>query len=431
MRDTRQGNRDTPPPAWLRALVTLLVAGSCSQFAYALHPRKGPFVGYLEMASVGVLILWGVWVLATSRLRYLKGPPWSLWAFLAVAVLSLANATSLKAGAVEVAQYALYFVALYMLFADIADSSGRWLWYALGVGTLVATAVAFVQLLSGAEPIKVAGLTANRNVHSAFLAFALPLVWAWGCSLWPRREAWAVFVLVTLALLTMLGAPHVWIAIVAIAWVSAVLLRPGFWPATTPVVVLVLAANFVSPVHRTCNLEELLNPWETGDVYKLLREVGATEHQPLLKKRWLEWWPGLAMIADNPLLGVGAGNYQLNIGRPDYWGYLPNAKKTEPDTNNLYLVLGGSLGLAGLVAFVAVLVRFTALAVSGARRRDPMMTGLAAALVSLAVANLFTALLVRGVTVAWVAALAAIERAAGGQASEGGQDGPNIYNGAR
>jgi len=125
------------------------------------------------------------------------------------------------------------------------------------------------------------------------------------------------------------------------------------------------------------------------------------------------------MIADNPLLGVGAGNYQLNIGRPDYWGYLPNAKKTEPDTNNLYLVLGGSLGLAGLVAFVAVLVRFTALAVSGARRRDPMMTGLAAALVSLAVANLFTALLVRGVTVAWVAALAAIERAAGGQASEG------------
>jgi len=407
MTQTHEAARSSETPAWVRGLAFLLVAASCSQLAYALHPRKGPFIGYLELAAVGALGAWGLWVLSTGRLRVLRWPPWPIWAFMAVAVLSLGGATSPRASVVEIVQYALYLIGLYVLFLDAGRGGLDWLGPAACVAVALATAAALAQLAGGREPMQVAGLTMDRNVHSAFLAFLLPLVWAWGCRWWPRPAGVAIAVLVTAALVTMLGPPHVWIAVAAIAWVSAVLLERRQWSAAAAVVGLAILVNFASPVHRGCNVDELVNPWETGDVYKLLREVGASEDQPLMKKRWLEWWPALAMIADNPLVGVGAGNYQLNVGQPEFWGYLPNAKKTEPNTNNLYLVVGGSMGLAGLAALMAVFITFIRLAAAGARDRDPLMVGVAASLVALAVASVFTALLVRGAAVAWVALMAA------------------------
>jgi hypothetical protein len=118
------------------------------------------------------------------------------------------------------------------------------------------------------------------------------------------------------------------------------------------------------------------------------------------------------MIADNPALGVGAGNYQLNIGQPHYWGYLPNAKKTEPNSNNLYLVLGGTLGLGGLAAFLAMMGTHLSLAAARAGDKEALMVGVTGALGALLVANVFTALLVRGACVGWVALMAAAARKA-------------------
>jgi O-antigen ligase len=149
-----------------------------------------------------------------------------------------------------------------------------------------------------------------------------------------------------------------------------------------------------------------MNPWETGSVYKLMRDATASQDLPLAKKRWLEWYPALAMIADRPVLGVGAGNYQSKIGMAEYWGYLPNAKKTEPDTNNLYLVTGGSLGLGGLVCLIGLLVYHMELPGPAAGRGDPLAVGLVAAIGVLAAANVFTALLVRGAAVGWVLLMA-------------------------
>lgn len=395
-----------PAPAWVSWLAALLVAGSFSQLAYAIHPRRGPFVGYLEVAAVVVLLIWGAWVIGSGRLRALRWPPWPAWALVGVALLSLGEAVNIKAGAVEVVQYALYFLALYVFFVD-AFAGRPWLAVkAFLVGTGLAAGLALGQMLSGAAPMTVRGLAGNRNVHSALLAVVLPLLWAPACANWPRLRFWLASIGLTLAAVTMLGPPHVWVALVAMAWVAGALIGGDWWKAVLPVGAMVLLVNFSSPLHRACNVDEFMNPWETGDVYKLLREAGVTGQTALVKKRWLEWYPALAMIAERPLLGVGAGNYQLNIGRAEYWGYLPNAKKTEPDTNNLYLVIGGSTGLGGLASLLALLAYHVRAVRRRAEKGDVLAVGLTASLTALLVVNVFTALLVRGAAVGWTALLA-------------------------
>jgi len=120
----------------------------------------------------------------------------------------------------------------------------------------------------------------------------------------------------------------------------------------------------------------------------------------------------LKMLADNPLLGVGAGNYQLRIG--EYYGLLPDVKKSEPDTNNLYLVVAGSMGLAGLVSLVALLSYFWRLAGGLWLRVETdwergLAAGLAGSIGAMVAANFFTSLLVRGTGLVMILVVALIE----------------------
>lgn len=395
-------------PAWLSALAAALVAGSCSQLAYALHPRTGPFVGYLEVVAVIVVGIWGVWRLSRRGLTGLRWPPWPVWALIVIAALSAFNAVSLKAAGVEIAQLLLYFVALYVLFCEAFTGKETLVAGAASVAVGVGALAALAQMgNAAADPMQVRGLAGNRNIYSAFMAFMLPLPWAWACWRWPGRGAWLAGGAVGAAMLTMFGPPHVWIAIVVLTGIAAWIMRQHWWRLAAPVLGVVIVANFACPALRACNVDEFLNPWETGNVYKLLREAGADDQTRLVKKRWLEWWAALAMIADKPLLGVGVGNYQKNIGMAEYWGYMPNAKKTEPDTNNLYLVIAGSMGLPGLAALLAMLALFIRRATRAWREGAGWLAaGVAGALVSWACVNVFTATLVRGAAVALVALLA-------------------------
>ncbi len=389
-------------------LAGLLLAGSCSQLSYALHPRKGPFIGYVEIVAAAVVLVWGIHALVARRLRGLAWPPWPIWALLAVAVLSVGKATSVKSAGVEIAQYLLYFIALYAFLAEALRQREAVLVAGASMGLAVSAVVALAQMFTGTDAMQISGLAANRNVYSAICAILLPLPWAWACRQWPSVRSWLAAAACSIVLLTMLGPPHVWIALLVLVWLAAAMLKNQWHKLAGPVVAAVIAVNFLSPLHRSCNVDELLNPWETGNVYKLLREAGAQEDIKLVKKRWLEWWPAVAMIADQPVLGVGVGNYQLNIGLPAYWGYVPNAKKTEPDTNNLYLVTGGSMGLAGLAALLAVFAYFYARARRAWQEDEAWVwAGIAGALAALVCVNFFTATLVRGAAIAWAGLFAA------------------------
>ena len=83
---------------------------------------------------------------------------------------------------------------------------------------------------------------------------------------------------------------------------------------------------------------------ENGERYK---DIEGTKH---IKNRYLEMQAAINLISEHPLLGVGAGNFQKDIG--SYYKELPKVNTAEPGQNNGYLVIGTTLGIIGLVSFI-------------------------------------------------------------------------------
>ena len=210
----------------------------------------------------------------------------------------------------------------------------------------------------------------------------------------------------------MLAGPQFWWLVIVLAAMSA--LRGsrtlGLYMLGAAVFFAVMIPAL--PKTRTAVFGELADPIERGEAFKVITMPGEVA-PPLVKKRWLEWQPVLTMLGENLLLGVGVGNYQLNVGESSYYGSLPNAKKSEPDTNSLYLVIASSMGLIGLVALVAFMGYFV-----GASRKlwrtagDHWALGLAAGMAgsawAIAIANIFGSLFVRGNSLIWALLFAMI-----------------------
>jgi O-antigen ligase len=220
----------------------------------------------------------------------------------------------------------------------------------------------------------------------------------------------------------MLAPPHFWLLAGILCWMAYV--RGGrARHVVLPAIVALAAITTLVPRNHECNVTQLLDAQERGELYKLeipdsggappASPEGAPSPQVIVKKRWLEWQPALAMLAENLPLGTGAGSYQRNIGEAQYYGMLPNVKKAEPDTANLYLVVGASMGLAGLVSLIAFLLHFWAKAVrlwlaAGSPVERGLAAGLQGALVGIVLANIFTSLFVRGVSIVWAVVLAMV-----------------------
>lgn len=399
----------------------------------------------------------------SRRLARVTWPPLPFWAWLVVAILSAAGAESLTAAAMEIVQLGLYFGVIYMLFANVLidTSRQRQAVRVLLLATTVALLFGLVQYVQatssnqvfrsldrnadevitadempfagagrgeqlaarlkqadtnkdgqvtqeefGAGPQRVRAFFQSRSAYSGFLALVLPLFF--GLTLWSElswERYWSA-ALIVLGGLTILAPPVIWVLAVVLIVMSAT------WSRSVLTAKVALAAVAFMAVTLTCAplnrqvLRETLNPYEEGPIYKLMLTEGedAAQQGPLVKKRWIEWLPALNMLGDRFVFGVGAGNYQLGIGQ--YYGYLPNVKKTEPDTNNLYLVTAGSMGFAGLICLVAFLGYFWRLAgnlwMHGQGPWDRALAcGLYGACLALLTVNLFTSVFVRGTALAW------------------------------
>ena len=158
--DTAEKPTSGPADRWLWPAIVLLIIVAPSQFSYALHPKHGPFILYADVLAGALFVWWAITVLARGRSPFGKAtgdkwresggsltpgpspsqrrlgrggngsdkiilPPTAIWALLGVAVLSAAGATSLKSAAVEIAQLALYFVAVFSMFANMLRSQHR------------------------------------------------------------------------------------------------------------------------------------------------------------------------------------------------------------------------------------------------------------------------------------------------------------------
>ncbi len=402
-------------PEWLYRLVLLLIVIAPTQFAYALDPKHGPYIAYADVLCAIVVGLWLLWRLSARTGKRLLWPPVAVAGLLLAALLSAGVAESLKAVGVEIAQIALYFVAAYMLFADVLTTRSRIraALIALSIPTAINIIVAAYQYFTADDVMEVAGLLSNRNLYSAYMAMVLPI--GFGIMLWLRtpRLQWLIALGTAAAILTMLSTPTVWIAILVIAALTRLAHREAAKLAIG-VLFTITVAIIIIPRNHHATVGELLDPQERGHMYKLAEEVTPDgEAVYVVKKRWLEWKPALNMMAENFVTGVGAGNFQLNIGRSEYYGFLPNVKKSEPDTNNLYLVVGSTMGFAGLICLIAYLLHFWGRAGTlWLKVEDGTPTGLAVGLagsvVAIALVNIFTSLFVRGTGLIWALIFAII-----------------------
>lgn len=397
--------------------VVALILVSANQYSYALHPKDGPFILYADVFAAVVFALWALSVLLQRRVGEVLRPPVAIWALIVVAVLSALGATSVKSAAVEIVQLVLYFVAVWALFADVVRGQHRLVVAAkaLAIATTIAVFIALWQYLVIDDPMLVRGTFGNRNVYCGFLAMVLPLLY--GLAIWTRdttHQVWFLAIIV-LGALTMLAGPQFWcLALVLLVMSALKSLRSLAYYLLCASMFLALAW-MVLPRNRMALFTEVADPIERGEVHKLL--VAPGEQPPVLvKKRWLEWQPALTMLSDNALLGVGTGNFQKHIGEGQYYGMLPNAKKTEPDTNNLYLVIGASMGFMGLATFMAWLGHFWRRAEDTWRvARDHWAMGLCWGLMGsvygIALVNIFTSLFVRGNSLVWALLFAMIASA--------------------
>lgn len=393
-------------------LTVALVLVAPTHFSYALDARDGPYILYADVFAAAIFGLWLLLVLARRRLGEIIRPPAAIWAVLAIAALSALGATSMKSVVVEVAKLGLYFVAVYALFADVIKGQHRLVVAvkAVAIGATAAGLIALYQYLTVEDFMDVRGTFTNRNYYGAYLVMVLPLLY--GVAIWTRdtlHRAWFLFVVV-LGALTMLAGVQFWCLALVLLVMSALksLRALGYYVAGATLLIVIIVAAL--PDNREAIFTEVADPIERGEVFNV--PVGE-EPPTLIKKRWLEWYPALVMLTDNFLFGVGAGNYQLHIGEQTNWGYVPNFRTIETGTNNVYLVIAGSMGFLGLVAFLAWLGRFWRLAEANwARARDDwsmgVCWGLLGSVYGILLVNIFADLLVRGTSLIWALIFAMI-----------------------
>ena len=398
--------------AWFGLLAIVVL----SPTQYSVEVRPKTFLSLADPLIWAVLAVWlaGRWV--SDKPRRLILPPWPVAAFLGVGALSAVHAVHPLKGVKDLVQFAEYFGAAYMLAANIPDRlQARWLrdvFLAAVTGVILLGVVQYLR--PAVQDFKVASTFGNRNVLGGYLAMGVPFlagVALFEASLWRRIWLWAAAgcgLAVTLS-----GGAFVAMA-VALLTIALVRSRRAFVILACGLIVLLLAVLPRLPRGNDGVLNASLRLFDDNNVVAL---------------RYTEWQAATVMIAENPWLGVGLGNYQDNIG--GYFGVLPRPTGVvEHDSENLYLVLAGSVGLPGLACFLGLLGTFGVLAWRGfAAAADPAGRGLAlgaaGAILGFAVCAIWSPLLVRGIGVplALVFAFAAATPCAGEPAGRGSEHG--------
>lgn len=417
--------------AWYGLLATLAVAPTqrSVQLAAGIHVSV---VDPLVWLATGCLV---TAALLRRDLRHVRLPPLPVFLFLLLAALAVLPAPG-KAGAVkDLVQYLEYFLVATVLFLNRlappqpaeptppaspegtlftshAAPAPRQAQLLVDVFLLVCVAgmgMGLVHYLTASLPaFDVRGAFGNRNVYGGYLALGLPLLC--GAMLETRRLARRVLCAVGL----LMGLPTLLAGGAFLGVALGLLLVIGCWGAAcacrygrafagiTAAAGVLLAGLLILPLLPRHNPETLLSSVE------LFHEDGAPA------RRYVEWQAAVSMIADHPWRGVGLGAYQENIGT--YFGTLPaEAVKAEADSQNLYLVLGGTMGVPGLLAAVLMLLTYVMLALRAGFQLAPgsgqgLAFGAAGSIVAFAVAAVWSPLFVRGIGIplAFVCALAAV-----------------------
>ncbi|KPL02008.1 MAG: hypothetical protein AMK75_03330 [Planctomycetes bacterium SM23_65] len=416
-----------PKRDWLEMLLLILVV-----VIILVHPTSkafslawlGRLLGFSEKIvekaprlTLADILIWLAGALLFLRIllrrefRLLRGVRPAAVLLVALTIASMLFAQNKLSAIADVIQYLEYFIVCYLVLVIVLGTRGRlekftWLWLALGLYVVLAGLVHYVK--TGRAAVDVSSTFLNRNILSGYLAMTLPF--AWGMILHydylSARLAWLVLIAVGLVVV-LAGGP--WIAaVIGILVVSVIRSRKLLPVVLLALLILVVGAFPLLPRNNTAVLAKSIYPFH--------EELKTENPLDRVNPRYIEWQAAAKFLTPGYhrelgisrathlrqlLLGVGIGNYQLNVGR--FYGYLPNPNENtvEPDTHNVYLVLAVSVGIPAMLAFLWLVGSFLRRAALGyARTDDPFLRGLllgcTGALTSILITNIFTSTLIHG-----------------------------------
>ncbi len=318
-------------------------------------------------------------------------PPLLHALLVAAAALSVPRAGDRLLAAKDLFQWIEYLLMAFVLFSGVCGllvPRRRIAWLLLGMAAAV-VGLGLVHYWTPSVPdFGVRATFGNRNVFGGYLAMMLPL--AFGLLLYdPHRLRRAGYGLLIVAGASVLLAGGSFLAI-ALAFAALALTR-GTRTFLVLLAVALLAAGAVRP----------LLPRDNAEILHRSVMLCEPDDESMMHERYAEWQAALFMIGDQPWRGVGLGNYQRNIGL--WFGSLPDkAEPAEPDSQNLYLVVGSTIGLPGALCLVALLIQAMIGALkSFSQAHDPVERGIAlgafGAMLGFAVNSFWSPLLVRGI----------------------------------
>jgi hypothetical protein len=327
--------------------------------------------------------------------------------FVVFAALSVTAAQNRAEALKELVQWGAYFIGGWMLLRYLFDAIRL-----RGVTLALMAAAAGVVLLAGLvqtfhrgiSDMDVRAFFGNRNVLAGFLALALPFAYAQTLVL-PSPVAGLVGLLIAVVgIFVVLSGAAAFAILLAFMVMASMRGRAALGLTSVLVLFSVLVLHPNTPRY---NEDEEHDPW--------LDSISLHDSSSVLSRRYPDWECGALMMLDHPVRGVGAGNYQERIS--NYRRVPTPAGAPEPDVQNLYLVLAASIGMPGLLMFIAMLLEGVALSGRAAAIRRGYLSdseralalGCFGALLAYMLTAIWHPLLVRGLGIPLIAVLALVQ----------------------
>jgi O-antigen ligase len=362
---------------------------------------RGCHISLVDPLLGFAFLCWVVRVLARGSWWRMPWPwPWPVLAFVLPALLSLVMVERGGAGEAlrETAKLVAYFGVGYLLYDDLLRNQAQRLRIVLGLLLAVTVAMvllALVQFFIYTDPVRgVSGAFESRNVLGGWLALMLPMAAAVALHAERLLVRVGLWLLVVVGLLVDLTAASVGAVLCVVALLAAVRGARAF-------VVFTLGATLWLGV-LSAHMGGFLQPETSARLtsQQVLFQSVALYQDGQPERRYPQWQSALEMMLSNPWLGVGIGNYQRRVEQ--YTGAKPMPTgPSEPCIQNLYLVIGSTMGVPALLGFLALLLLPAFGAGAVARRhagwRRGVVYGVTGGLAAFAVTAIWHPLLVRGI----------------------------------
>ena len=255
---------------------------------------------------------------------------------------------------------------------------------------------------SGESYSRVEGLFTHPNQLGGFLALTIPLVTALTISersFWKRVPGY-LLIAVAAAGLALTYSRGAWVGTGMGLLILLVVLRRGAW--------LIPGIGLVGAVTSS------------GAILERLQSIASFNSDGAVTGRFEFWAVALRLVAENPLSGIGLGNWSTVYGTLMIQNlpFLPYDQEVPASAHNLFLNLAVEIGLVGAGAFFLVLVcafyKASKTIHASTGRTKIWATGIAAGLTAMVAHNLVDVTIYQGfmalVLFACLGLLEAIER---------------------